>query len=96
MRPAIRVHSRAMRMMGVSSECELSGHLGIGSPIGNPDKGHRRLMSALADHVQELYLNVHAGLDVQHMAVDDGANSVAAGDEALPLQRGQNVHAACG
>ena len=48
-------------------------------------------MSALADHVQELYLNVHAGLDVQHMAVDDGANSVAAGDEALPLQRGQNV-----
>lgn len=52
-------------------------------------------MSALADHVQELYLNVHAGLDVQHMAVDDGANSVAAGDEALPLQRGQNVPQLC-
>ena len=48
-------------------------------------------MAALADHVQEFHLNVHTGLDVQHMAVDDGAHAVAAGDKALPFQGGQNV-----
>ena len=52
-------------------------------------------MTALADHVQKFHLNVHAGLHVQYMAVDDGANSVAAGDEALPLQRGQDIPQLC-
>ena len=48
-------------------------------------------MAALADHVQELHLDIHAGLDVQHVAVDDGAHPVAAGDEPLPFQGGQDV-----
>ena len=57
--------------------------------------GHSRLEPALADHVQELHLDVHAGLGVEHVAVDDGAHTVAAGDEPLSLQRGQDVPQLC-
>ena len=48
-------------------------------------------MAALADHIQELHFNIHTGLGIQHMPVDDGADAVAAGDEALPLQGGQDI-----
>ena len=55
------------------------------------DGGHRRGEAVLANHVQELHLNVHSGVDVQHVTVDDGAHPVAAGNEALPLQGGQDI-----
>ena len=76
---------------GSLRDLELGSDLGGGGALGELDGSHSRLVAALADHVQELHLNVHASPDVQNVAVDDGAHAVAAGDEALPFQRCQDI-----
>ena len=48
-------------------------------------------MAALADHIHELHLNIHPGLRSQDMTVDDGPHAVAPGNEALPVQGGQDI-----
>ena len=47
--------------------------------------------SRLPHHVHELHFQVHAGLDGQHVAVDQRAHAVAAADEAFPVQLGQGI-----
>ena len=76
---------------GPHRELELRGGLFIRRLLPGADRGHRRGKAVLPDHIQEFHLNVHPRLDIQHVAVDHGTHAMAAGNKALPLQRGQDI-----
>ena len=75
----------------VQGDFQLVSHMGIPCFDVYGKQDHLGLVTGQADHGVEFHFQVHTGLDLDHMPVDDSADAPAAGDKTILLQDGKAV-----